>query len=286
MENLVIQEGRQALTTSLKVAETFGKEHRHVLRDIKELCEQLENITNGGEPKFGLTSYTSVQGKELPMYVMDRNAFTLLVMGYTGAKALRFKIDYIKAFDAMEAHIRESKGKTLTTSEGAMIHQMLNFYRFLNNCKKAEEDHKKRFIASNAKEGTKEEIGSLAQQFHKMRNTLLEIGSAKELEARYKRYCLQNPEALYNGNASKFVMLLTMDKYEVVCGAIFDFLKMEWQTDNYSVELSKQAKDMAEKANLKVLRQNETNLFDEKEEDLIDMSKLHYLASQLLAVNM
>ncbi|TAE19263.1 MAG: hypothetical protein EAZ95_02425, partial [Bacteroidetes bacterium] len=101
-----------------------------------------------------------------------------------------------------------------------------------------------------------------------------------------KRYCLQNPNAPYSGNASKFVMLLTLDKYEVVRGAIFDFLKMEWQTDNYSTELSKKAKNIAERANLKLASQNETNLFEKKEEDLIDMSKLRELASQLLAAGM
>ncbi len=82
MKDLVQIQESKVTTTSLKVAEVFGKEHRHVLRDIKALVDEIEQLENGGQSKFGLSSYLSKQGKELPMYIMDKNAFTLLVMGY------------------------------------------------------------------------------------------------------------------------------------------------------------------------------------------------------------
>lgn len=286
MENLIIQEGKQALTTSLKVAEKFEKRHDNVLRDVEKLLEDLKDVSPKDVLNFEEMSQTDTYGRTQRAYQMNRDGFTLLAMRYKGKNALKFQTDYIKAFNQMEEYIYQMQGKVVTTDEAAIIHELLNFYKFLNHCKKAEEDHKKRFIATHIKEGSPKEAGDLAKEFYKMRNTLLEIGSAKELEARYKRYCLQNPNAPYSGNASKFVMLLTLDKYEVVRGAIFDFLKMEWQTDNYSTELSKKAKNIAERANLKLASQNETNLFEKKEEDLIDMSKLRELASQLLAAGM
>jgi Rha family phage regulatory protein len=280
MENLVIQEGKQALTTSLKIAETFGKRHADVLRAIENLkCSQKFRERN-----FALSSYSTLQNKVAPMYNITRQGFTMLVMGFTGEIADQFKEAYIEAFDAMEEYIRNTKGKTLSEEEAAMIHELLNFYKYLNNCKKAEETHKKRFIAINSQDKTKEERADLAQEFYKMRNALLEIGNTKELETRYKRYCLQHPNVQYHPKASKFVMLFTMDKYEVVRHAIFDFLKIEWYTDEYSIHFSAKAKNVAQKTNLDLKHKNETNLFQEEETDLIDMSKLRYLVSQLLTL--
>ncbi len=286
MENLIILEGKQAITTSLKVAETFGKRHDSVLRDIDNIVEKLAKLseTERGLHKFVESSYLNSQNKQQRMYLINRQAFTLLVMGYSGDEAFAFKIAYSNAFDKMEAYIRQMQGKTLSEDEAAMIHQFLNFYKYLDNCKKAEEQHKKRFIAVNGKDKTKEERAGLAQEFYQMRNALLEIGNAKELETRYKRYCLNNPKAIYYPKASKFVMLFTMDKYEAVRGAIFDFLKMEWYADEYSIHFSKQAKNVAQKTNLELSHKNETNLFQEEETDLIDMSQLRYLASQLLTL--
>lgn len=86
------------VVSSLDVAETFKKEHSHVLRDIRELeCSEEFRQSN-----FGLSSYKSEQNKELPMYYITRVGFTLLAMGYTGEKAMRFKEAYIRQFNEME----------------------------------------------------------------------------------------------------------------------------------------------------------------------------------------
>ncbi len=67
----------KAVCTSLDVAETFEKEHKHVLRDIREL-----NCTGEfRQSNFGQSNFTNRQGREQPMYVMTRDGFTLLVMG-------------------------------------------------------------------------------------------------------------------------------------------------------------------------------------------------------------
>ncbi len=112
MNELVIIQRKEALTTSLKVAEAFGKRHDHVIRDIEAIILELENIESslGGLPKFGESYYFNAQNKKLKMYKLNRQAFTLLAMGYTGSKALQFKLAYMNAFDEMEQKIKEVLG--------------------------------------------------------------------------------------------------------------------------------------------------------------------------------
>lgn len=102
MKELVFKgESNQVLTNSLLVAEKFGKEHNKVIRDIQNLsCSDEFRAAN-----FGVSSYISLQNKEFPMYVMTKDGFSFLVMGYTGVKAGMFKEEYIKAFNKMEETI-------------------------------------------------------------------------------------------------------------------------------------------------------------------------------------
>lgn len=89
------------VTTSLDIAETFGKRHSDVLRNIRELdCSEQFNERN-----FALVNYTDIKGEKRPMYYVTRDGFTFLVMGYTGEKAARFKEAYIKQFNAMEKQL-------------------------------------------------------------------------------------------------------------------------------------------------------------------------------------
>lgn len=86
------------VVTSLDVAETFGKEHRRVLQDIRDLkCSEEFRLHN-----FVQSNYVNEQGHKQSMFIMTRDAFTILVMGYTGEKAMQFKEAYIKQFNAME----------------------------------------------------------------------------------------------------------------------------------------------------------------------------------------
>ena len=103
MNNLVFRGAdNQALTNSLLVAEKFGKEHKRVMQDIREMgCSALFR-----EHNFVLSSYLSRQNKETPMYVMTKDGFTLLVMSYTGEKAMKFKEDYTRALSDMNQRIK------------------------------------------------------------------------------------------------------------------------------------------------------------------------------------
>ena len=111
MNQLVIMKDKQAVTSSLQVAETFGKRHDHVMRDIEELIEQ------SGSPKLGNEMFVKEtyenRGKQYPMHYMNRDGFTLLAMGFTGDKALQFKLEYIKAFNEMEQQVKFQVPSTL-----------------------------------------------------------------------------------------------------------------------------------------------------------------------------
>ncbi len=106
-----ISKAEVSVVSSLDVAETFGKQHAHVLRDIKELeCSEEFRLSN-----FGESSYINSQNKKQPMYYMTRDGFTILVMGYTGEKAMRFKEAYIKQFNVMEKALQ---GKLIEREKG------------------------------------------------------------------------------------------------------------------------------------------------------------------------
>lgn len=102
MNELVFKgQNNKVVTTSLKIAEVFGKEHQHILRDIRELIDGVSKI--GDTPMFEETTYIHPQNKQqYPMFLMNRDGFALLAMGVTGDKALRFKMAYINAFNEME----------------------------------------------------------------------------------------------------------------------------------------------------------------------------------------
>ncbi|UOF90792.1 phage regulatory protein/antirepressor Ant [Fodinisporobacter ferrooxydans] len=104
MNQLVFVQNKQPVTDSLTVAEVFGKDHKRVLQDIRELgCSE-----EFGRHNFVLSSYNTSQNKELPKYIMTQDGFTLLVMGYTGQKAMEFKEKYIAEFNQMRKEIRLS----------------------------------------------------------------------------------------------------------------------------------------------------------------------------------
>lgn len=88
------------VVTSLDIAETFEKEHYHVMEDIREIQKRISTHDFSG--LFYNGSYKAANGKKNPMYYMNRDGFTLLVMGYTGEKAMKFKLAYIHQFNAME----------------------------------------------------------------------------------------------------------------------------------------------------------------------------------------
>lgn len=90
-------------TTSQLVAETFGKRHDAVIRGIRDLQDKCPKEFTAHN--FVVSEYTDNTGRKLPMYLLTRDGLTLLVMGYTGKEAMRFKLAYIEAFNCMEKQL-------------------------------------------------------------------------------------------------------------------------------------------------------------------------------------
>ncbi|EAH7044184.1 hypothetical protein EKD19_04725, partial [Campylobacter jejuni] len=88
-------------TTSLSVAEVFNKNHKNIIRKINEFPK--DNFT---KLNFELSKYIDSTGRILPCYKITRDGFSLLVMGFTGKKAYKWKIEFIKAFNEMEKRLR------------------------------------------------------------------------------------------------------------------------------------------------------------------------------------
>lgn len=110
MNELVYRKENQALTNSRLVAMKFGKRHSNVIRDIEELLVKLPE--NERKLNFELleedVEISNGGSKKLKFYAMTETGFTLLVMGFTGEKAIQFKLEYIAAFNKMKEIIKKS----------------------------------------------------------------------------------------------------------------------------------------------------------------------------------
>lgn len=128
-----------ARANSLMVAKMFGKQHGHVLRDIEKITESKSGLSDEFiKLNFELSKYKDSTGRNLPCYNMTRDGFTLLVMGYTGKKAMQFKEAYIRRFNQMEKFIQtlvETRTQfPLLTDNIKLLHENPRPYHFSNEC--------------------------------------------------------------------------------------------------------------------------------------------------------
>ncbi|EAD1199030.1 Rha family transcriptional regulator [Listeria monocytogenes] len=134
MTNLVVLQNNQPVTTSLNVAEVFEKKHKHVLEAIDDLRGAAENSAD----LFQESSYVHPQNKQTyRMIYMNRDGFTLLAMGFTGKRAIEFKLQYINEFNKMENHIKAQLDTSQLSPELQMFNQM--FLAVANAEKEAKE---------------------------------------------------------------------------------------------------------------------------------------------------
>jgi Rha family phage regulatory protein len=118
----IVKVNKEEITvvSSLDVADTFEKNHRDVMESIRTIESNIS--TTEFSALFNLSTYKASNGKNNPMYVMNKDGFTLLVMGYTGEKAMKFKLAYIKQFNAMEKVLQ---GKLIEREKGIAVRQSL-----------------------------------------------------------------------------------------------------------------------------------------------------------------
>lgn len=99
----IMEKDGQLVVSSRQVAENFEKQHKDVLESICKLISQMSTAENSA--LFIKSDYIASNGKRNPEYLMTRDGFSLLVMGFTGNKALEWKLKYIEAFNHMEAEL-------------------------------------------------------------------------------------------------------------------------------------------------------------------------------------
>lgn len=171
MEEIVFRgANNQALTNSLLVAKEFGKEHRNTMQSIRKLVEgSAEN--SAVEKMFIESSYKDEQGKDQPMFVMNRDGFTLLAMGFTGKKAMQFKLAYIEAFNKMEDEIRKSV-KPMSQLEIAQIainqlveqeHRLSNVEQRLENIENERKENERLLLSEKLSDNPVPEISMRAK---------------------------------------------------------------------------------------------------------------------------
>lgn len=135
MNELINIKNDEAVTTSLQVAEVFGKRHDRVVDEIERKYADILTPQNGGTRYFFRGTYTN-RGKQYPMYYMNRDGFSLLAMGFTGRKALDWKLKYIEAFNQMEQYINFRKAdKQIQKNAMQFLHDNLEMPMQKHYCK-------------------------------------------------------------------------------------------------------------------------------------------------------
>ena len=133
MNNLVEVKKEKIYCKSNMVAEIFEKEHKNVLRDIKELLDNCSKEFS--QLNFELSIY-KIRGKEYPCYNLTKDGFVMLAMGFTGEKATQFKELYINKFNEMERALTSQKLAKLEfkdlTDNICLIHEEVKNYHFSN----------------------------------------------------------------------------------------------------------------------------------------------------------
>ena len=127
----IVIDNNRPVVSSRKVAEVFEKEHNIVMRSIRDLvCGDDFSRCN-----FAQSTYMSDRGKEYPEYLMTRDGFTILAMGFTGSKAMQWKIKYIETFNRMEAELSTSFAIPRTYAEALHLAAELEDKRLMLEAK-------------------------------------------------------------------------------------------------------------------------------------------------------
>ena len=207
----------ELVVSSRQVAENFGKEHSKVIRSI-------EGIANFGDTQgmFHKASYVNEQnGQEYKEYLMNRDGFSLLVMGFTGKEAMEWKIKYIEAFNAMEKKLSKPQ-LTLTEqmAQGLLAAQQLlsEKNKQVEHLTATIEQQKPKVIFADAVSASKTSIliGDLAKL---IRQNGVEVGQKRLFE-----WLRQNGWLMKSGNSKNMPTQrgMEMKLFEVKEGSYVD----------------------------------------------------------------
>lgn len=182
----------QVFCTSLDVAKVFGKRHDHVLRDIENILNDLREIgTSNDLSNFGLVKYKDKKGELRPAYQISRDGFSLLAMGFTGKKALQWKMLFINAFNEMENIIKSNNQNNTTIDSNIYYKELCDRLLIENKELKSENTNLKRHIN-----------GELYLEFLNKLNTFSKIhfknSKSKALDYIYKTIAIEFMCPTYN----------------------------------------------------------------------------------------
>lgn len=156
MSNIILStQNGEPVVSSRQIAESFGKEHKHVLDAVKNLVAE----NSATKSMFHLSSFEN-RGKKYPMYLMNRDGFSLLAMGFTGKEAVQWKLKYIAAFNAMQKQLA-TQHKEQQAVQDANIQDAVDrviearkeldkHTAFLDECRKAREENKSVYLTAKA----------------------------------------------------------------------------------------------------------------------------------------
>lgn len=119
MKELVEIKNEIPMTSSIMIADVFGKEHNDVLKKVRA------NIEFFNEGNFSLVEYYDSKGESRPMYLLDRDFASFIIMGFTGKKAVEWKLKYIKAFNDMEKSLTTQVNKLLPKTYKDALYQLI-----------------------------------------------------------------------------------------------------------------------------------------------------------------
>lgn len=127
----------EPVASSRDVAKRFGKEHKHVLDAVKNLVAE----NSAAKSMFHPTTFEN-RGRQYPMYLMNRDGFSLLAMGFTGKEAVQWKLKYIEAFNQMEKQLAVQHRTALEQRDENLQGAIQNVSFAQQQLNKARRDHK------------------------------------------------------------------------------------------------------------------------------------------------
>ena len=143
-EIILSTQNGEPVASSRQIAENFGKEHKHVLDAVKNLVAE----NSAAKSMFHPATFEN-RGKQYPMYLMNRDGFSLLVMGFTGKAALEWKLKYIAAFNEMEKKLAqrpqlsraELMAQALIAAHDELEHKDRQIAELCGCCERQQEEH-------------------------------------------------------------------------------------------------------------------------------------------------
>ena len=145
----------EPVASSRDIAKRFGKEHKHVLDAVKKLVAE----NSAAKSMFHQSNFEN-RGRQYPMYLMNRDGFSLLAMGFTGKEAVQWKLKYIEAFNQMEKQLA-AQHKEQQAAQDANIQSAIDRViearkeldkstAFLDECRKGREESKAQYMQIKA----------------------------------------------------------------------------------------------------------------------------------------